>query len=281
MKFICKKAMTLIILAVFLTGCGMNQVYQERQSMELDNLGEISVCVREEGSGTGETFARLVANSDDSTAICYEANGNREVLEYVCSQKNAIGYISKETSFAGQQCKAVSTEKKYKRPLLLIFTGGLNDVEADFMRYLKSQVDEEYAPFFSNKSQGTIKIGGADSALSMIQKIADEYVKINDNASVTVVATNSADGINGVLNGEYDYGMVSRYLTYDEQEILKAKKIAEDEIIIIVNQKNPITYLSTKELRDIYSGKITSWKMLKGEPLDEKKYQKLLGDGKR
>lgn len=266
MKSIWKKAITLILLAVFLTGCGMNQVYQERQSMELDILGEISVCIREEGSGTGETFTRLVADSNGIIANCYEANGNREVLEYVCGQKNAIGYISKETSLDGQQCKVVRTEEKYKRPFLLVFTGELNDVEADFWRYLKTRVKEEYDPFLSDKSQGTIKIGGSGSISPMIQKMAEEYMNMNDNATVTVVTTNSADGINGVLSGEYDYGMVCRYLTYDEQEMLKAKKIAEDEIIIIANQKNPITCLSTKELEGIYSGKITSWEMLKGEP---------------
>lgn len=73
-----------------------------------------------------------------------------------------------------------------------------------------------------------------------------------------IVTTNSSDGIDGVLSGEYDYGMVCRYLTYDEQEMLKSKKVAEDEIIIIANQKNPISYLSAKELEGIYSGKITT-----------------------
>ena len=61
-----------------------------------------------------------------------------------------------------------------------------------------------------------------------------------------IVTTNSSDGIDGVLRGVYDYGMVCRYLTYDEQEMLKSKKIA-------------------KELEGIYSGKITTWEMLKGE----------------
>ena len=101
---------------------------------------------------------------------------NSEVLEYVCGQKNAIGYISKETSVAGQQCKAVRTEGKYKRPFLLVFTGELNDVEADFWRYIKNQVKEECAPFLSDKSQGTIKIGGSGYISQMIQKMAEEYM---------------------------------------------------------------------------------------------------------
>lgn len=40
--------------------------------------------------------------------------------------------------------------------------------------------------------------------------------------------------------------------------------MADDEIVMIVNQENPIKYLMKEELVDIYSGKITIWESLKG-----------------
>ena len=100
---------------------------------------------------------------------------------------------------------------------------------------------------------------------NMVQELADEYMRINPNATVAVVTTDSGDGIKGALKGEYDIGMASRNLTDYEKELLETKKLAKDEIVVIVNQKNPIKYLSKEELVDIYSGTITSWETLKGE----------------
>ena len=97
-----------------------------------------------------------------------------------------------------------------------------------------------------------------------IQEYADAYMKMNTNSAIAVVTTDSGQGINGTLDGTYDIGMVSRKLTDYENELLETEKVAEDEIVMIVNQENPIKYLMKEELVDIYSGKITDWESLKG-----------------
>ena len=147
----------------------------------------------------------------------------------------------------------------------MVDIGKLNDVENDFFRYIQSAGQDKAESFLSDKSKGVIKIGGSSSMANMVQELADEYMRINPDATVAVVTTDSGDGINGALKGEYDIGMASRNLTDYEKELLETKKLAEDEIVVIVNQKNPIKYLSKEELVDIYSGTITSWETLKGE----------------
>ena len=260
-----KRIVIPIILCVCLMGCGKNQIKDERQSMNLKELGEISVCIREEESGTRQAFTELVADTTDISEKCYEANGNDEVVDFVSQNLNAIGYISKETLLDGTNCYIVESNQKIKRPFNMVYIGELNEVENDFVRYVQRVAKDENASFLSDKSEGTIKIGGSSSMANMIQDLADKYMKLNPNATVAVVTTDSGDGINGALNGEYDLGMVSRNLTDYENELLSIKNVIDDQIVIIVNQQNPINYISKKELVDIYSGKITSWNALKGE----------------
>ena len=50
-----KTLLTLMLVGVCMVGCGSNQVRSDRQSMKLEELGEIAVCIREEGSGTRQT----------------------------------------------------------------------------------------------------------------------------------------------------------------------------------------------------------------------------------
>ena len=233
--------------------------------MNLNELGEIAVCIREEGSGTRQTFTESVVDSKNISEKCYEANGNDEVVEYVSENENAVGYVAKGTPLDGGQCYVVETDKKIIRPFNMVYIGKLNDVENDFFRYIQSAGQDKAESFLSDKSKGVIKIGGSSSMANMVQELADEYMRINPDATVAVVTTDSGDGINGALKGEYDIGMASRNLTDYEKELLETKKLAEDEIVVIVNQKNPIKYLSKEELVDIYSGTITSWETLKGE----------------
>ena len=50
-----KKLLTLMLVGACIVGCGNDQVRSDRQSMKLEELGEIAVCIREEGSGTRQT----------------------------------------------------------------------------------------------------------------------------------------------------------------------------------------------------------------------------------
>jgi len=49
-----------------------------------------------------------------------------------------------------------------------------------------------------------------------------------------------------------------------DKEKLKIYPLAEEPIMILVNKKNPLSNLSTKQVRLIFSGKITNWKDVGG-----------------
>lgn len=276
MKMKSWKVIVLSVLgAALLTGCGKNSSAVSRDAMNLQDLGDIAVCIREEGSGTRLTFEALVTDSDNIENSCYEASGNDEVMSFVNTNINAIGYVSGGTASNVRGSYAVKTDTLLVRPFNLVYIGQLSELEKDFVRFIYSEgqtiVSENFEPvksatsFLSDRSQGTIKIGGSSSMAGVMQELANEYMKINPNAAIAIVITDSGDGINGALNGTYDLGMVSRELTDYEQELLSTEIIAKDEIAVIVNEENPIAYLSIEELCHVFDGTITSWAELKEE----------------
>ncbi|MGN0514493.1 MAG: substrate-binding domain-containing protein [Lachnospiraceae bacterium] len=270
-----KKVIVLVIGFLLLAGCKKDSSETNRSAMDLQTLGNIAVCIREEGSGTRLTFESLVTDSGNMGSLCHEASENDDVIEFVNANINAIGYVSGGSALNGRNCYAVKTDKLLVRPFNIVYIGQLSELEKDFIRFIFSEgqaiVSNKYdsvrnaTSFLSDMSEGTIKIGGSSSMAGIMQEMANEYMKINTNAVIAIVTTDSGDGVNGALSGIYDFGMVSRKLEDYERELLSAETIAKDEIVVIVNEENPIAYLSMEELADIFNGTITSWNELKEE----------------
>lgn len=132
----------------------------------------ISVVVREQGSGTREAFDKVVTNGEHfleekdadgkkvyntvSTAIQQTKTGT--VLSSVASDKNAIGYISlgsvndsihvvRVNGVTPSEETVLSGDYKIQRPFVLMTKAGqtLTDRTADFMSYLKSAASKEHS----------------------------------------------------------------------------------------------------------------------------------------
>jgi phosphate transport system substrate-binding protein len=112
-------------------------------------------------------------------------------------------------------------------------------------------------------SQYTIAIGGSTSVNPLMELLIAEYEKSHSNVKFTVSATGSGDGIKGAAAGTYEIGMSSRELSPAEIGTgLEDLIIAIDGIAVILNNANPIANLSTDQIKDIYTGKITRWEQL-------------------
>jgi len=109
----------------------------------------------------------------------------------------------------------------------------------------------------------TISIGGSTSVNPLMELLIAEYEKAHSNVKFTVSATGSGDGIKGTAAGTYEIGMSSRELSPAEIGTgLEDLIIAIDGIAVILNNANPVTSLSTDQIKDIYTGKITRWEQL-------------------
>lgn len=100
---------------------------------------------------------------------------------------------------------------------------------------------------------------------------AEKYMENNPNISVQINGGGSGTGIASLLNGTANIANISRELKTNEIEnakrlnIIPTKHIvALDAIAVIVNPENKVDSLTIKQLRDIFSGKITNWKSVGG-----------------
>ena len=115
---------------------------------------------------------------------------------------------------------------------------------------------------------------GSDTLLPLVQKEAEEYLKSNKSAKVTVTGGRSGVGISALLDGTTDIAMSSRKMKFDErQKMSDASKTAKEVIIaydalaVIVNPANKVSQLTREQLEGIYTGKIKNWKEVGGDDL--------------
>lgn len=270
------------------TGCS-KQAADTKQKVEgLDKLGQIGVISREEGSGTRGTFAQLAGfvqentDKDQTVKDAKIADDTASVLNMVGSDRSAIGYGSAGIMVSDSQVKVLSVGGvepgknnagyPLSRSFYLVWSGKLNDVEDDFMRYIRGAgqeiVSQSYtavgkqSSFLSLKPKGKITVAGSTSVGPLLECLAEEYMKLNPKAVITVKQTDSSDGIRQTMQGKCDLGMSSRDLKDNEKEILDYESIARDEIAVIVNKENPLEDISLEQLEKIYTGKIKEWQKL-------------------
>jgi len=109
-----------------------------------------------------------------------------------------------------------------------------------------------------------IDIVGSTSVQPVAEKLAAEYMKKHPNVKINVQGGGSSVGITQAQQGTADIGTSSKELKEDEKKGLKTYLIGKDGIVVIVNKENNIKGLTTEQVRDIFSGKITNWKEVGG-----------------
>jgi len=115
---------------------------------------------------------------------------------------------------------------------------------------------------------GNVSTNGSTSMEKVIGILSESFMAANSGVTVTYDATGSGTGIEAVNNGSCDIGLASRDLKSEEQaKGLAQMTIAKDGIAIIVNEKNPVSDLTTEQLASLYTGKQTSWSKFGGEAI--------------
>lgn len=119
-----------------------------------------------------------------------------------------------------------------------------------------------------------ILIKGSDTVLPLAQKLAEEYMKIHKNASITIVGGGSGVGLAALMDGTTDIAMSSRPIKQDEKLKLNQSNIsaeeftlANDALSVVVNKSNPVKQLTREQLEGIFTGQIKNWKEVGGEDL--------------
>ena len=124
--------------------------------------------------------------------------------------------------------------------------------------------DNKYIPlddvsdYKSNGASGKVVVAGSSSVSPVMEKLKEAYAKVNSNASIEIQESDSTTGVNSAIEGTCDIGMASRDLK-DEEKGVKATAIAKDGIAVIVNNNNTIDDLTVDQIKDIFTGAVTTW----------------------
>ncbi len=126
----------------------------------------------------------------------------------------------------------------------------------------------------SQAGEGQLVVQGSTTVLPIAQATAEVFMQNNPQANISVRGGGSGNGIAALIEGTCDITTASRPMKVKEILLCQKKGIspvphivAMDGIAIIVHPSNPIQGLSTEEIKDIYTGKITNWKELGGKDL--------------
>jgi len=116
-----------------------------------------------------------------------------------------------------------------------------------------------------------IVVAGSTTVLPIAQKAAEVFMDNNQNADISVRGGGSGVGIASLIDGSCDIGDASRAIKDTELEKavangrhLKANVVAMDGICVIVNPSNNIGALTKKQIKDIFTGKISNWGQVGG-----------------
>lgn len=251
---------------------------------------DISVVSREDGSGTRGAFIELTGveekdadgNKVDNTTLDASITNSTEVMMTTVSGNDyAIGYASlgslndtvKAVKVGGVEATADNINSgtyTLARPFNIVTGDSVSEVAQDFINYIMSEDGqkiisdngyievENTGSFTSSEAKGSIVIAGSSSVTPVMEKLKEAYAKVNSNASIEIQESDSTTGVNSAIEGTCDIGMASRDLK-DEEKGVKATAIAKDGIAVIVNNNNTIDDLTVDQIKDIFTGAVTTW----------------------
>ena len=110
-------------------------------------------------------------------------------------------------------------------------------------------------------------ITGSSTVAPLIADIGKRFEAQHPGVRIDVQTGGSSRGISDARSGLAQIGMASRALHDTENADLNGTTIAKDGIGIIVHRDNPIDNLSTQNVIDLYTGKITNWTKLGGKDM--------------
>ena len=255
-----------------------------------DTSKDISVVSREDGSGTRGAFIELTGveekdadgNKVDNTTLDASITNSTEVMMTTVSGNDyAIGDASlgslndtvKAVKVGGVEATADNINAgtyTLARPFNIVTGDSVSEVAQDFINYIMSEDGqkiisdngyievENTGSFTSSKVKGSIVVAGSSSVTPVMEKLKEAYAKVNSNASIEIQESDSTTGVNSAIEGTCDIGMASRDLK-DEEKGVKATAIAKDGIAVIVNNNNTIDDLTVDQIKDIFTGAVTTW----------------------
>ena len=116
-------------------------------------------------------------------------------------------------------------------------------------------------------AQEKVRLCGTGDSQELLRTLGAAFEKTNPGVSVVVPDSVGSDGgIKAAAAGECDFGRVARPLKDQEKELnLSYKVFSFSPIVFVVDPASAVDNLSSKQVVDIYSGKIVAWTEIGGK----------------
>lgn len=254
---------------------------------------KINVISRDAASGTRTTFDSTIGIDGVRKDASY-LNANGIILSCINRDRRAIGYVAKksyeESRSSIKNVKSIQLDGKdadspdydLGHTLYLIYKVDVvekNQTLKNFMSFVISKEGQEIIEaekytlpniqtsvenFKKPTTQLTdvVIIGGSTTTEPLMQKLREKYLSLvgeKFSGKIEIQGGGSSKGINDVKSEQFQLGMSSRPLNASEKEGVEVYNLATENIVIVVNSKNPINNLTKSQVKAIYEGKIREW----------------------
>ncbi len=115
-----------------------------------------------------------------------------------------------------------------------------------------------------DRSQTDLTLAGSTSIQPFADKWAEVFMEKRPGLGVNVQGGGSSAGIQACKSGACQIGMSSRELKGDEKGLYEIV-VARDGLAIIVHPSNTVRAIKLAEVKQIFSGDLTNWKILGGQ----------------
>ena len=117
-------------------------------------------------------------------------------------------------------------------------------------------------------------IKGSDTlGAKLVPMLSEEYKAKNPGTSFEIAAEGSTTGLAAITDGTAQIGMSSRRAKPTEMSAASAKGVTLKPIIVcydgmavVVNENNPIASLTARQVEQIFTGDVTDWSAVGGNP---------------
>lgn len=204
-----------------LASCGEETGTQE--------VKDITVISREDGSGTRNAFVELTGvmkdSKDRTTDKAEVSNSNAVVIQSVMGNEGAIGYISmgavpsdvktiKVNGIDGTAENVASGQYELQRPFNIVTIGELDELPQDFVDFILSDEgqkiiqEEGYIPINAyGESYAKSSADGSSNVAKSVEPSAIEgtpYTTKNLNGTITISGSTSVAPVMEILAEEYE-----------------------------------------------------------------------------
>ncbi|MDQ2868279.1 MAG: substrate-binding domain-containing protein [Verrucomicrobiota bacterium] len=118
-----------------------------------------------------------------------------------------------------------------------------------------------------------VRKGSDTLGAKLVPQLAEAFKAEHPDTTFDIAAEGSTTGIAAIIDGAVQLGMASRQAKPSEVGAasgkgvnVKPKIVAYDGIAVIVNSANPIKGLSRKQVEQIFTGDVTDWSAVGGNP---------------